>query len=99
MDIFNSRYNRSIAYIKKDWQHHPWRLLGECYNWFVSVLVAIVFAVTVPSPPLIWLYPTWISGLLVAILCAKSRGSFGVLMGASSMALIDTLGYIHLLLS
>lgn len=86
------------AFIQRDFHSHPWRLMGECYNWFVSVLVAIIFAVTVPNPPLIILYPIWISGLFIVILCAKSRGSFGLLMGASSMAFIDTIGYIRLLM-
>jgi len=99
MGEFKNYYREFIAYIKLDWHSHPWRLMGECYNWFVSVVVAVVFAVTVPTPPLIWLYPMWLTGLFITILCAKSRGSFGILMGASSMALIDTVGYIRLLLS
>ena len=85
------------AFIQRDFHEHPWRLAGECYNWLVSVVVAIIFAATVPNPPLIILYPIWLSGLFIIIACAKSRGSFGLLMGASSMALIDTIGYIRLL--
>ncbi|MGA1049786.1 MAG: hypothetical protein ACO3UU_17410 [Minisyncoccia bacterium] len=93
----SKNFNELWDWIKRDFESHPWRLIGECYNWIISVIVAIIFAVTVPNPPLHILYPMWLSGLFIIIACAKSRGSFGLLMGASSMALIDTIGYIRLL--
>ena len=90
-------YHTFIRWIIDDFNSHPWRLLGECYNWTVSVIVAIIFAITVPFPPLAVLYPMWLSGLFIMIFCAYSRKSFGILMGCSSMAFIDSIGYIRLL--
>ena len=84
-------------FLQRDWHSHPWRVAGECYNWFVSVVTAVIFAVTVPNVPLLFLYPLWLSGLIIMCFCARSRGSFGLLMGCLSMAIIDTIGYARLL--
>ena len=86
-----------LVFIKADWNSHPWRLAGECYNWFVSVVTAVIFAVTVPNVPLLMLYPLWLSGLIIMCFCARSRGSFGLLMGCLSMTVIDIIGYARLL--
>jgi len=91
------KFTELAGFIKADWQSHPWRLTGECYNWFVSVVTAVIFAVTVPNVPLLMLYPLWLSGLIIMCFCARSRGSFGLLMGCVSMTVIDIIGYARLL--
>jgi hypothetical protein len=85
------------TWIRQDFASNPWRVAGECYNWMVSVLTAIIFAATVPNPPLLLLYPLWLSGLIIMCFCARSRGSFGLFMGCISMAVIDIIGYVRLL--
>lgn len=84
-------------YILLDWQTNPWRVVGEIYGWIISGISSLVFAMTVPNPPFLLLYPLWLSGLFVMITCVKSRGSTGLLALYITLAVIDTVGFIRLL--
>ena len=87
-----------IDYVKRDWDDNPWRVAGEMYNWFTSVTSSAIFALTVPTPPFLLLYPLWLSGLIVMIFCARSRGSTGILAVCLSMLAMDSIGIIRLMM-
>jgi hypothetical protein len=88
----------TIDWIKADWHANPWRLAAETWNWISCLIAAAVFALTAPDVPFLWTYPIWLSGTILNIFCAYSRNSFGTLMMAISMTIIDLAGYIRLLL-
>jgi hypothetical protein len=98
MAMLKTKFAETLAWIKSDFRSHPWRLAGETYNWGASCVTAIWFAATVPNPPFLILYPLWLTGIAIMIACAYSRGSFGMTMLYSSMACIDLVGYLRLLL-
>jgi hypothetical protein len=55
-------------------------------------------AVTVPDPPLLLLYPMWISACAVYTWAAWTRKSFGMLANYILLTSIDMAGLIRLLL-
>jgi len=92
------KFIETINWIKKDYHSHPIRLLGESYGCAVTILTATIFAFTVPIPPMHLLYPLWITAVFILMLCAKSRGSFGLVLLNLSMLILDIFGYVRLLL-
>jgi hypothetical protein len=87
------------SYVKQDWSSNPWRAAGEAYNYVTSAVSSAVFAATVPNPPFMLLYPLWMSGLIVMIFCAISRGSTGILALCITMLAMDSTGFLRLLLA
>jgi hypothetical protein len=55
-------------------------------------------AVTVPNPPLIVLYPIWISGCAMYAWAAWTRKSFGMLANYILLVSIDTVGLLRMIL-
>ena len=91
-------YNIFTTYIKEDWKAHPTRLVAEIYNWSVSAIGSLIFAITVPNPPFMVLYPLWLSGIFLMIFCVYSRGSVGLVALYTTLFLIDGTGYLKLIL-
>jgi hypothetical protein len=54
-------------------------------------------AATVPSPPLLALYPIWISGCAMYGWAAYSRRSFGMLANYLLLVSIDIVGLVRML--
>jgi hypothetical protein len=54
-------------------------------------------AVTVPTPPLLALYPVWIAGCALYAWAAYSRKSFGMLANYLLLVSIDFVGLIRML--
>ena len=52
----------TIQWIKDDYGTHRLRFFIELLAWAVSIGCSITMAVTVPNPPLLALYPVWITG-------------------------------------
>ena len=88
----------TIQWIKDDWHSHPLRFCVELLAWAVSIGCSITMAVTVPNPPLIILYPIWISGCAMYAWAAYTRRSFGMLANYILLTTIDTFGLIRMLL-
>ena len=84
-------------YVKRDWDSHPTRVIAELYGWAVSTGSSIVFALTVPNPPFMLMYPLWLSALFALTFCAASRGSVGMVALNISMMIIDMIGYGRLI--
>lgn len=84
------------AWIKQDWRSHPTRFFVEICAWIISIGCAIAMALTVPNPPLIILYPLWISGCAMYAWASYTRKSFGMLANYLLLTTIDSIGLIRL---
>ena len=93
LDIFEP----TIQWIKNDWRSNKFRFVIECVAWAISIGCSITMAVTVPNPPLIVLYPIWISGCGLYAWAAWTRKSFGMLANYMLLTTIDTIGLIRML--
>jgi hypothetical protein len=87
----------TLDWIKDDYKSNCFRFIMELVAWTLSIGCAVVMAGTVPNPPLMALYPTWITGCAIYAWCAWSRRSFGMLANYLLLVSIDTLGLIRLL--
>ena len=86
----------TFGWIKDDWKSNRVRFLVEVLAWFVSIGCSITMAVTVPNPPLIVLYPIWISGCAMYAWAAYTRKSFGMLANYLLLTTIDTIGLVRM---
>ena len=87
----------TIDWIKDDYNTHPFRFVIELLAWAVSIGCSITMAVTVPNPPLLALYPVWISGCAMYAWAAYTRKSFGMLANYLLLTSIDTIGLLRML--
>ena len=86
-------------WIKDDYKTHPFRFCVELLAWAISIGCSITMALTVPNPPLIMLYPVWITGCALYAWAAFTRKSFGMLANYILLTTIDTIGLIRMLLN
>ena len=84
-------------WIKDDFRSHPVRFSLELLAWALSIGCSIAMAATVPDPPLVLLYPIWISGCGIYAWAAWTRRSFGMLANYLLLTTIDTIGLIRML--
>ena len=87
----------TINWIKDDWRSNKWRFVIELLAWAVSIGCSITMAVTVPNPPLLALYPVWISGCAMYAWAAYTRKSFGMLANYILLTTIDTIGLLRMI--
>ena len=92
-DIF---YN-TFDWIKDDWRSGRVRFLLELLAWAISIGCSITMALTVPTPPLITLYPIWIAGCAIYGWAAYTRKSFGMLANYLLLTTIDTIGLLRMI--
>jgi hypothetical protein len=85
-------------WVKSDWQSNKIRFSFEILAWAISIGCSIVMALTVPTPPLLVLYPIWIIGCSIYAVCAWSRKSFGMLANYLLLVTIDSVGLLRMLL-
>jgi hypothetical protein len=88
----------TFEWIKNDFKSNRYRFILELVAWTISVGCAIVMAGTVPDPPLMALYPAWITGCSIYAWCAYSRRSFGMLTNYILLVTIDLTGLIRMIL-
>lgn len=86
-----------FVWIKEDWRSHPLRFLVEIIAWAISIGCSITMALTVPTPPLLVLYPIWIIGCSMYAWAAWTRKSFGMLANYILLTTIDTVGLVRML--
>ena len=86
-----------IQWIKNDYRTNRIRFVAEFIAWLLSISCSIIMAVTVPEPPLLLLYPLWISGCFLFGCAAYSRRSFGLLANYIILTSIDLIALIRLL--
>jgi hypothetical protein len=93
LDIFQP----TLQWIKDDWHSHKFRFIVELLAWAISIGCSITMAVTVPSPPLLALYPVWIAGCAMYAWASYTRKSFGMLANYILLTTIDMFGLIRML--
>jgi hypothetical protein len=95
----NEVLSGTFNWIREDYASHKLRFCLEVLAWAISVGCSITMAVTVPTPPLLALYPVWITGCAIYAWCAYSRRSFGMLANYILLTTIDTIGLARMLIS
>lgn len=85
-------------WIKDDYSDHPFRFAVELLAWAISIGCSITMALTVPTPPLLVLYPVWISGCALYAWAAFSRKSFGMLANYMLLVTIDFIGLTRMII-
>jgi len=94
----NELLRPTFEWIKDDWKSHPSRFCVELLAWAISVGCSITMATTVPNPPLLILYPIWITGCALYAWAAYTRKSFGMLANYILLTTIDSIGLIRMLM-
>ena len=93
------RWFRWIRWIKEDWASNKFRFIVEILAWAISIGCSITMALTVPTPPLIILYPIWIAGCAMYAWAAYTRKSFGMIANYLLLVTIDTVGLIRMIIN
>jgi hypothetical protein len=83
-------------WIKYDYRTNPFRFVVELLAWVISIGCSITMATTVPNPPLLALYPIWITGCAMYAWAAYTRKSFGMLANYILLVSIDSIGLIRM---
>ena len=88
-----------FTWIQQDYRTNRFRFCVEILAWAISVGCSITMAITVPTPPLLILYPVWITGCALYAWAAYTRKSFGMLANYILLTSIDTVGLIRMLIA
>jgi hypothetical protein len=94
LDIFKPTFD----WIRDDFKSNPIRFAVELLAWAISIGCSITMAITVPNPPLLALYPVWITGCALYAWAAWTRKSFGMLANYILLTTIDTIGLIRMII-
>ena len=86
----------TFDWIRDDWNSHPFRFIMELLAWAISIGCSLTMAITVPNPPLLALYPVWISGCAIYAWAAYTRKSFGMLANYLLLVTIDIVGLLRM---
>jgi hypothetical protein len=92
-DIFQTTWQ----WIHEDFRSNRFRFIVEVIAWAMSIGCSIVMALTVPTPPLLILYPIWILGCGMYAWAAWTRRSFGMLANYLLLVTIDSVGLIRMI--
>lgn len=93
----NNLLKPTFDWIRDDWRSDKFRFIIELLAWAVSIGCSITMAITVPNPPLLALYPVWISGCAMYAWAAYTRKSFGMLANYILLTTIDSIGLVRML--
>lgn len=93
LDIFGP----TLQWIRDDYTSNRTRFVIELLAWAVSIGCSITMALTVPNPPLLALYPVWISGCAMYAWASYTRKSFGMLANYMLLVTIDAVGLFRML--
>jgi len=92
----NELLRPTFEWIKDDYRSNRFRFFVELLAWAISIGCSITMAATVPTPPLLTLYPVWICGCAMYAWAAYTRKSFGMLANYLLLTTIDTVGLIRM---
>jgi len=90
-------FSPTIEWIRNDYASNRFRFSVELFAWAISIGCSITMAATVPNPPLLVLYPVWITGCALYAWAAYTRKSFGMLANYILLTTIDTIGLFRML--
>jgi hypothetical protein len=88
-----------LNYIKNDYTTNPVRFVVEVTAWAISIGCSVTMALTVPNPPLIILYPIWITGCAMYAWASYTRKSFGMIANYILLVTIDSIGLVRMLIN
>jgi hypothetical protein len=94
----NEIFAPTLQWIKDDFKSNRVRFIVELLAWAVSIGCSITMALTVPNPPLLALYPVWISGCAMYAWASWTRKSFGMLANYILLTTIDSIGLIRMVI-
>ena len=92
-------WHETAKFIRNDWQSNPVRVVFEIINWMLNLAVALIFAFTVPTVPLLLCYTLFLLAIGISIYTSISRGSFGLLATSITIFIIDLIAWVKLLYS
>jgi hypothetical protein len=87
-----------FGWIRDDYKTYPVRFVVEIVAWAVSIGCSITMAITVPNPPLLYMYPIWIAGCAMYAWASYTRKSFGMLANYILLVSIDMVGLVRMIL-
>ena len=87
-----------FKWIQDDYRTNRFRFVVELLAWAISIGCSITMALTVPTPPLLAMYPIWIAGCSMYAWAAYTRKSFGMLANYMLLVTIDSVGLARMLL-
>jgi hypothetical protein len=93
----NDLFQTTWRWINEDFESNRFRFIVEVIAWAISIGCSIVMALTVPTPPLLILYPIWIIGCGMYAWAAWTRRSSGMLANYLLLVTIDSVGLIRML--
>ena len=91
-------FRPTFEWIRNDYRTNSFRFFVELLAWAISIGCSITMASTVPYPPLLVLYPIWITGCALYAWAAWTRKSFGMLANYVLLTTIDTIGLLRMVL-
>ena len=94
LDVFKPTFD----WIRDDFTSNRFRFCVELLAWGISIGCSITMALTVPNPPLLYLYPIWIVGCGLYAWAAWTRKSFGMLANYMLLVTIDSVGFVRMVL-
>ena len=96
--MLHTLFRPTLQWIKDDYGTNRIRFIMELVAWALSIGCAATMAGTVPNPPLVALYPAWITSCAVYAWCAWSRRSLGMLVNYCLLIAIDGVALTRLFL-
>ena len=86
-----------FGWIKDDYSSNRFRFFIEIMAWAISIGCSITMSLTVPNPPLLVLYPIWITGCAMYAWASYTRKSFGLLANYILLTTIDSIGLLRMI--
>jgi len=87
-----------FGWIKDDYKTYPVRFVVEIVAWAISIGCSVTMAITVPNPPLLYMYPVWIAGCAMYAWASYTRKSFGMLANYILLVSIDMVGLVRMIM-
>jgi len=97
IDTFFGYFNSTWHFAKTDFKEWPLRFCLELFAWCLSIGCSTAMMLTVPNPPLILMYPFWISGCIIYCWAAWTRGSFGMVANYLLLSSIDLIALARMI--
>jgi hypothetical protein len=95
--MIDTFFKPTLEWIQYDYRTNSFRFAVELLAWAISIGCSITMAFTVPNPPLLYLYPVWISGCGMYAWASYTRRSFGMLANYILLVSIDSVGLARML--
>jgi len=97
MGQLSNAFTDTYQWAKRDYKEYPLRFILEITAWVLSIGCAIVMAMTVPTPPMLMLYPVFMTQCIIFGWSAWTRGSLGMLSNYGLLVTIDSVGLFRML--